>query len=192
MTYASPCPSDPYTAAQATDDDTVYYWNQKLREAFALQGGAPAPLALAAAMMNVGIYDVMNSVYFAKLEALSTGTPTTEICGWDKYLVLADTPATTNADLAAGIAALAILIAALPGQTTFIQGAYNDRYGTTSQTAATALGTYVANVVKAARLDDGSDDATHISAGLLDARCHGVSRRTLLQARRALHRTGGT
>ena len=49
--------------------------DQIILKAFRAQGGAPAPLARAAAMMNVGIYDVFNSIYFAKLEQLSTSDP---------------------------------------------------------------------------------------------------------------------
>ena len=78
VTYTSPvCPSsDPFAAAQSSSADTVYAWNQILLDVFREAGGAPAPLARAAAMKHVGIYDVLNSGCFAHLEDLSTGTPT--------------------------------------------------------------------------------------------------------------------
>ena len=132
--YTVPCPSNPFTAAQSSAASTVYAWNQILLKAFRAQGGAPAPLARAAAMMNVGIYDVFNSIFFAKLEQLSTGTPTTETCGWEPYLVLADADPGTNAHLAAGHAAKAILTNALPSQATLIATEFATLYaGTTPQ-----------------------------------------------------------
>jgi hypothetical protein len=159
VTYTvSACPSDPFTAAQGASATTVYNWNEVLLGAFR-QGGPPGPLARGAAMLNIGIYDVLNSVYFAKLEALATGTPTTQICGWEPYLVLADTPSTTNADLAAGYAARDILTELFPGYSTQIASAWTTHHGSTPhQQAAEDLGTKIAAAVIASRMDDGSSD----------------------------------
>src|SRR5437762_7206367 len=47
--------------ATATDvGDRVLYWNDVLLEAFRRVGGAPGPLARAAAMMHVAMYDAAN------------------------------------------------------------------------------------------------------------------------------------
>jgi len=161
VTYTTPdCHSDPFTAAQSSSASTAYAWNQILLDVFRERGGPPAPLARAAAMMHAGIYDVFNSIYFANLEANSTGTPTNQACGWEKFYVLAEANAATNADQAAGVAARDILLDAIPSEATFINAAFNARHPGSLQTAATQLGTFVANTVKAARLSDGSGDST--------------------------------
>ena len=122
------------------------------------QGGPPTSLSRAAAMMNVGIYDAFNSVFFAKLEDVSTGDPeANETCGWKKFEVLAETPASTDANLAARFAARDILTALFPGYSTQIASAFTTRYGSPPyQAAGKALGEFVADEVLAARASDGS------------------------------------
>lgn len=156
-----PCPSDPFEAAQATSADTVYYWNDVLVDVFSDQGGPPAPLARAAAMMNVAIYDVMNSVYFSELEQLATQTPDDETCGWEPYVVLADAEPGVDADLAAGVAAHKILFETLGQQATLINSRFAERYSSLGYVPdAFELGTFVADAVLAERANDGSSDNT--------------------------------
>lgn len=160
LASGDPCPSDPFAAAQGASANTVYYWNDVLTDAFEAQGGAPAPLARAAAMMNVGIYDVLNSVYFAKLRDLSSSVPDDEVCGWEPYLVLAEADPSVDADLAAAYAARDILTYALPGQASFVADKFDDEYGGEFQQEAYALGSFVANRVITNRTGDGSANTT--------------------------------
>lgn len=155
--YYIPCPSDPYTAAQSSSASTVYAWNSELLAAMRA-GGPPTKLSRAAAMMHVGIFDTLNSVFFAKLEALSSGDPgDAESCGWEKYVVLAETAATTDANLAAGFAAKDILTALFPLRAPEIATAFTTIHGSAPyQTAAEKLGKFVAAQVLAARASDGS------------------------------------
>ncbi len=145
LEYFVPCPSDPYAAAQSSSASTVY-----ALERGAAQGdarGRSADQALACrAMMHVGIFDALNSVYFAKLEALSTGDPTaSQSCGWESYHTLAETAATTDADLAAGFAAKEILTSLFPARTTDIATAFTTIHGSGPyQAAAQSLGHFVA------------------------------------------------
>ena len=84
--YFVGCPSDPYAAAQTSSKDTVYDVNEMVLNVFR-EGGPPTNLSRAGAMAFVGIYDAFNSVFFAKLEDLSTGKPTsTQVCGWETVL----------------------------------------------------------------------------------------------------------
>jgi len=155
--YFIPCPSDPYTAAQSSSASKVYAWNDVLLDAMRA-GGPPTRLSRAAAMMHVGIYDTFNSVFFAKLEALSTGNPTAnQSCGWEPYVVLAETGATTDANLAAGFAAKNILTSLFPARTSQIATAFTTIHGAGPyQSAAQSLGEFVAAQVLANRASDGS------------------------------------
>src|SRR5262245_13948302 len=49
-----------HAATLADVGDRVLYWNDVLLEAFRRVGGAPGPLARAAAMMHVAMYDAAN------------------------------------------------------------------------------------------------------------------------------------
>lgn len=147
----SSCQSDPYAAAQATDADTVYYWNEVLLDAFRGLDAGPTVLARLGGMMHAGIYDVLNSVFWSQ----SAG----EGCGWDEYLMLVQVDPATDADLAAGYAARDILLAELPTQHhAEVQQAFADRHGSDSQQAAFQLGSHVADEMIAARANDGSDN----------------------------------
>jgi hypothetical protein len=154
------CPSDPYEAAESVGADTAYYWNDVLLDVFAEEGGGPGPLARAAAMTHVGIFDVLNSAYWSRLEDTSTSSPTTEICGWEPYIVIAETTPSVDADLAAGFAARNILRSTFPQHASLINAAFTTRHGTGFDPEAHQLGTLVADAVIAARADDGSDDTT--------------------------------
>lgn len=155
--YFVGCPSDPYAAAQTSSKDTVYDVQEMVLNVFR-EGGPPTTLSRAGAMAFIGVYDVFNSVFFAKLEDLSTGNPTSsQVCGWEPFSVLADADPSTNTRLAAGIAARDILVNALPNRTTKINSEYSRLFGSeTPQTAAEDLGEFVADEVIADRTGDGS------------------------------------
>ncbi|MBE2318006.1 vanadium-dependent haloperoxidase [Solirubrobacter sp. CPCC 204708] len=158
--YYLPCPSDPFAAAQSSSASTVYAWNNVLLDAFRFDTSPrpPTRLSRAAAMMHIAVFDTLNSVFFAKLEALATGDPdANETCGWKPYQVLAETPATTNADLAAGFAARDVLLALFPNRSTQINASFTSIHGSgPHQSSAQALGQFVAAQVLAARANDGS------------------------------------
>lgn len=169
ITYETGCPSDPYAAATSGDEDTVYDWNnvflQIIRDHEDLSPltlPAPTRTSRAAAMLNVGIFDVLNSAFFAKLEALSTGSPgAADVCGWQPYLTLAETTATVNTELAVGHAAVEILKALYPLFTSDIEAALNADYPNqgstpTTSTAEYKLGHFVAQKVLTNRSGDGS------------------------------------
>ena len=156
------CPSNPFAAAQTSTEGPVHAWNQYLLELIRTETPpsirlSPTWSSRAAAMLNVGIYDTLNSVYFAKLEDLATGTPTTEVCGWQSYLTLAETDPDTNGNLAAGYAAKAILSSLYPHKATAITTEFNAIHGTPSlDQDAFDLGSYVATRVLNARSADGA------------------------------------
>lgn len=160
------CPSDPFAAAQSSAASTVYAWNGVLLDLMR-EGGPPTTLSRAAAMMHVGIFDTFNSVFFAKLEDLASGDPdANQTCGWESYLTLAETPANTNANLAAEIAARDILLGVFPGLSSDINTAFTMRNGTgPHQTAAEDLGEFVADEILAERLSDGSGASPSYTLG---------------------------
>ncbi|MDA0179571.1 DNRLRE domain-containing protein [Solirubrobacter phytolaccae] len=159
--YTLPCPSDPFAAAQGASADAVYAWNEVLLDVYREVGGAPTPLSRAGAMMNVAIFDTFNSVFFAKLEDEATGTPTDELCGWASYRTLAETPPTTDADDAAGIAARAVLLGLYsdPDVVDIVEEGFDELVSATPDADAEELGAYVAAQTLADRDEDGSDDA---------------------------------
>jgi hypothetical protein len=160
--YTVPCPSDPFAAAQSSTEGPVHQWNQYLLSLIRTETPpsirlSPTWSSRAAAMLNVGIFDTLNSVYFAKLEDLATATPTSQVCGWESYLTLAETDPDTDGDLAAGYAAKAILTALYPHKATAIATQFNTIHNTPSlDQDAFDLGSHVASEVLAARNADGS------------------------------------
>lgn len=156
------CPSNPFAAAQTSTEEPVHAWNQYLLELIRTETPpsirlSPTWSSRAAAMLNVGIYDTLNSVYFAKLEDLATATPTTEVCGWESYLTLAEADPDTNANLAAGYAAKAILTWLYPHKTADVADEFEDIHDAPSlDQDAFDLGSHVANAVIAARTSDGA------------------------------------
>lgn len=135
-------------ATSTATTETVYYWNEVLLEAFRRQGGAPTPLARAAAIMNAGIFDVLNSARWSRQGG--TGA------GYREYLLVNIVTSNVDDDLAAGMAARDLLITALPQQKTFVQRKYTERHGTASQQAATSLADSIVSAMKEARANDGS------------------------------------
>lgn len=169
ITYETGCPSDPYAAAQTGDEDTVYKWNnvflQVIRDhedLVPLTLPAPTRTSRAAAMLNVGIFDVLNSAFFAKLQDLGTGSPgATDVCGWQPYLTVAATDPDVDTELAVGHAAVEILKSLYPAFSSDIEAALNTDYpnqGTTPSTGTDEykLGHFVAQKVLTARAADGS------------------------------------
>jgi PAP2 superfamily len=132
------------------DASNVFYWNDVLLEAFRRQGGAPGPLARAAAMMYVGLFDAINSSVLSR----KGSTP------YNSYLTLQAVDQSVNQNLAAGYAARDLLIEALPAQSSFVQQKFTERYGSSSQVIARQLADTVVNNMKAARANDGSNATT--------------------------------
>lgn len=146
-------------AGQTANIATVNYWNDVLLEAFRRQGGAPTPLARAAAIMHAGMYDVLISADWERRDGVgvllpgyldgdaNTSPPTPGI-----FATVAD----VDDNLAAGLAARDLLAFALPGQQAFAQQKFTERHGTATQAAASSLATRVVNVFTSARSNDGS------------------------------------
>jgi hypothetical protein len=132
------------------DTANVFYWNEVLLEAFRRQGGAPGPLARAAAMMHAGLFDAINSATLSR----KGSTP------YNSYLTLQTVDQSVNQNLAAGYAARDLLIEALPAQSSFVQQKFTERYGSSSQVVARQLADTVVNNMKAARANDGSSATT--------------------------------
>jgi hypothetical protein len=132
-----PCPSDPYTAASMnyyddTPEEAVYDWNQALREAVQTSTGAnasPTRVSRLAAIMNIGIFDAYNSIYWSRLEDLATGTPTTEECGWAGYSGIVSLPPESKADIVAGVVARDLMIHFMPEKEFFWESKFVDIVG---------------------------------------------------------------
>lgn len=148
------------SATQQTDtgtstlpvDEAVYYWNDVLLEAFRLQGGGPGPLARVAAMMHVGIFDVLNSLEWAREPGQRSR--------FEGYLGVFPTVPHLDEDLAVGIVARDLLIHALPEQGAHVQQAFAERHANDADADAEALAGAVADAMIATRANDGSDDDT--------------------------------
>ncbi|MDG4823752.1 vanadium-dependent haloperoxidase [Asanoa sp. WMMD1127] len=147
LAVASPQPAS--AAASTATVSTVYYWNNVLLELFRRQGGGPVPLARAAAIMNGGIFDTLNSANWSRQNLVGTG--------FDRAFALLVFDPNTDDNLAAGIAARELLKFTFPSQQAYIQQQYTARHGTASQQAATNAANQVINSVKAARANDGSN-----------------------------------
>ncbi len=161
-----PCPSDPYEAASmsAYDDtpqEAVYNWNQALREAIQTSTGAnasPTRVSRLAAIMNIGIFDVYNSIYWSRLEDLATGSPTTEQCGWAGYSGIFPLPPDTRADIVAGVVARDLMIHFMPEKEFFWESKFVEIVGVPFEPEV-QWGEPFVDAVIALRTDDGSEDA---------------------------------
>jgi membrane-associated phospholipid phosphatase len=144
--------SRPAAAATATTD-TVFYWNNVLLEAFRRQGGPPAPLSRAAAIMHAAIFDVINNVQWIRVGGAYEPYAFFN-SGWDPAI---------DDDLTIGIAARDLLIFALPAQQAFVQQKFTERYGTASQAAAVNGAAQVVTTYQNLRSNDGSGaSATYV------------------------------
>jgi hypothetical protein len=147
-------------AASTATNDTVYYWNSVLLDAFRRDLGGPGPLARAAAMMHAGIYDVLSSAAWSR-----QGEFTDHYNGyaWSTF----DWDPLLDDDLAAGYAARDLLIDALPAQRTFIEQKFTQRHGTASQPAAVSAAADVVNAIRTRRANDGADATpTYVEDGV--------------------------
>lgn len=135
-------------ASRTATAATVYYWNGVLLEAFRRDGGEVGPLSRAAAMVHAGIFDVLNSAQWSRQGGLGRG--------FNGYRFIGTVDARVDDDLAAGIAARDLLIAALPSQRSFVLQRYAQRHGTASQAAASSLANSVADRIIEDRTGDGS------------------------------------
>jgi len=151
----------PASAADGTATvATVTYWNNVLLEAFRRQGGAPTPLARAAAIMHAGVFDVLNSAHWQRRGGIGTlypgylqGDAETQSNTPGIFATVSD----VDDNLAAGLAARDLLAFALPGQQSFAQQKFAERHGSASQAAASSLATRVVNVFTSARSNDGAN-----------------------------------
>jgi hypothetical protein len=109
--------------------ETIYYWNDVLLEAFRRQGGAPTTLSHAAAMVHTGRFDVLASVWLVKGEPLF----------YDAYSGIVSVDPIVDDDLAVGLAARDLLVAAFPAHQSFIQQRFVQRHGSASQPEAQQL-----------------------------------------------------
>lgn len=143
----NPAPAHASTATA----DTIYYWNDVLLEAFRREGGAPGPLARAAAMMHAGIFDVLNSAAWARQGDIGVG--------YHGYTGIHPGDPPADDDLEAGGAASALLKDALPGQAAFIQQAFEDRHGNLVPNPH-PIRVQVIEAMRALRDGDGAGDTT--------------------------------
>ena len=163
---ADPCPSDPYAAADMNvyDDyagEAVYQWNQALREAVKASTGAnasPTRVSRLAAIMNIGLFDVYNSVYWSRLEDLSTGTPTTEDCGWAGYSGVFSLPPETKVDIVAGNVARDLMKYFMPEKEFFWETAFVEIVGVPFEPEV-QYGQEIVDAVIALRDYDGSGNS---------------------------------
>ena len=138
----------PRAAFATATPNTVFYWNDVLLEAFRREGGGPGPLARAAAMMHTGIFDAVNGGWWSHRNGVGNGLRSYN------STILVDS--SVDDDLAAGIVARDVLIAALPRQRAYIDQAYTARHGSASQPAATELAGHVSGLMLFVRRDDGA------------------------------------
>jgi membrane-associated phospholipid phosphatase len=130
---------------------TISYWNDTLLEAFRRQGGGPTPLARAAAMMHLGVFNVLNSGHWSRQGGSGFG-----LTGYRMLFHQVD--ASVDDDLAAGIAARDLLVAALPEQSSYVNQRYHNRHGSSSQPAAEELAAFVVGAMLQHRANDGAGD----------------------------------
>lgn len=148
---AYPTPAHASTATA----DTIYYWNDVLLEAFRREGGGPGPLARAAAMMHAGIFDLLNSDFWA--EPAPGGR-----LGYHGYTgIHPGNPGNPpdDEDLEAGRVAATLLVDALPGQAQFVQQAFVERHGNLIPDLD-PMTEQVIDAMRELRAGDGADDTT--------------------------------
>jgi hypothetical protein len=138
------------TNTEAAVPDRVLYWNNAILDAFRKVGGTPGPLTRGGAMMNIAIYDAVNSIS-------TIGKP---------YLTKDATAAGHygSVDSAIDHAAYTALKDAFPGVD--FTAAFNtarslpDRGAPNEQRFGSQLGVKTANAIIANRTGDGSTDTT--------------------------------
>ncbi|MFC7533633.1 vanadium-dependent haloperoxidase [Actinoplanes sp. GCM10030250] len=145
--FAAPSPA---RAAESTPA-TVYYWNDTLLELFRRSpGAAPGPLSRAGAMLHAGLFDVINTGWWAHRNWLGTGYNSNYYSGWRLF------DATIDDDLAAGIFAHDMLIELFPAEQAYVAQRFADRHGTTDEHFARRLANRTFDAIMATRATDRS------------------------------------
>lgn len=143
----------PAATAEPATSDIVIYWNNVLLEGMRRQGGGPGPLARAAAMLNTGIFDTINSAAWSRRNW--TGT------GYSGYVTTrGDVDKSVMDNLAVSYVARDLLSDVFPAHRAFFEQKFTDRHGSTSQAVARTLADAVVNGVRQARANDGSADGS--------------------------------
>lgn len=153
---ASPAAAQHTTAPNTTPPGEILYWNDVLLEVIRREGGAPGPLARAAAMMHVGMYDVLNTNWWHARPG--------PVTGYDGYTGIHELfEPSWNEEVEVGSTAAYLLQAAVPDQAGYIAQAFEDRHGFALPTLPGATGPIafrVVNLVRDQRATDGADDTT--------------------------------
>lgn len=144
----------PASAAPNYTGDPVLYWNDVLLGAVKTAGGAPGPVSRAAAEMNAAIYDAESS-YRLRWHTMTS----------DPYLQAVDYAAWMEGpgeeERVIGRTAYNILLKLFPGQTTYLDNKFRERFGTSPKDFdlldATVVNTVVGNMWNF-RNADGSDN----------------------------------
>ncbi|POX45014.1 hypothetical protein C3489_35210 [Streptomyces sp. Ru71] len=129
----------PAAAAPNYTGDPVLYWNNVLLGAIKTAGGAPGPISRAAAEMNAAIYDAESS-YRLRWHTMTS----------DPYLQAVDYAAWSEGpgeeERLIGRTAYNILLKLFPGQTTYLDNKFKERFGT-KPTDFDILDTTVVNTI---------------------------------------------
>src|SRR4051812_34877254 len=151
------------TPAHASGDvgDRVLYWNDVLLEAFRRVGGAPGPLARAAAMMHVAMYDAAN---YTQCYKQGRDLRPDDCVGGMYNPGINPSPKVANPDLHRAIdyAAFRVLVSVFPSVdfAPFLAAAEPVAPATDAEREGRSIGEQSAAVMIAARTGDGSTDAT--------------------------------
>ncbi|WP_282793578.1 vanadium-dependent haloperoxidase [Streptomyces sp. CC224B] len=148
---AAPAPA---AAAPNFDGDPIHYWNGVLQQAMRTRGGAPGPLARAAAMLNGAMYDAESS-YRLRWHRM-TSEPYLEAYRYDAIL---EGPA--EEERVIGRTAYKILLGIFKEQKPYLDQKFTDRFGTRPDEFDLLDHTVVNKVVarmESARAADGFDD----------------------------------
>ncbi|GGS20806.1 hypothetical protein GCM10010252_70150 [Streptomyces aureoverticillatus] len=148
---AAPAPAN---AAPDFSGDPIHYWNNVLLQAMRTKGGAPGPLARAAAMLNGAMYDAESS-YRLRWHRM-TSEPYLEAYRYDAIL-----EGPHEEERVIGRTAYKILLGLFREQKPYLDQKFTDRFGTRPDEFDLLDHTVVNKVVarmETARAADGSDD----------------------------------
>jgi hypothetical protein len=147
---ATPAVARPLDTDTPTTPDRVLYWNNAILDAFRQVGGTPGPLTRGGAMMNLAIYDAVNSI-----QTIGNTYLTKDTTAAGQY---------DSVDAAVDYAAYTTLKNAFPSVD--FTPAFNaaralpDRGNIAEQQIGARLGVKTANAIIANRTGDGSTDTT--------------------------------
>ncbi|WP_394437301.1 vanadium-dependent haloperoxidase [Streptomyces sp. SGAir0957] len=135
--------------------DPVHYWNDVFMNVIRREGGGPGPMARSAAMLNAAIYDAESS-YQLKWKGKITSEPYLHA---EKYAGWIEGP--DEEERVVGRTAYNVLLGLYPGQTSYLDARFRERFGTEPTQFdlldATVVGTMVKQM-RDARNGDGSDN----------------------------------